>query len=99
MDDYQSKKGISTLVDMPQENIVTSADAIQESEETVDSQETISDYELYSNQKPEITAVEKRRDISASFQGKLNTLESIYSSEYHESNACYSDSKYLKNLV
>ena len=70
MDDYQSKKGVSTLVDMPQENIETSADAIQESEETVDSQETISDYELYSNRIPEINAVEKRKDLSASFRGK-----------------------------
>ena len=79
MDDSQSKKGVSNLVHMPQETIETSSEVTQESGETFDSQETISDYELYTNiyinQKPEIDAVEKRRDLSASFRGELDTLD------------------------
>ena len=65
---------------MPQETIEISSEVTQESGETFDSQETISDFEMYSNdhdnQKPEINAVAKRVDLSASFHGKLDSLNS-----------------------
>ena len=58
---------MSTSVDMPQETIEISSEVTQESGETFDSQETISDYELYTNiyinQKPEIDAVEKKHGL------------------------------------
>ena len=61
---------------MPQETIEISSEVNQESGETFDSQEKISDYELYANvydnQKPENNAVEKRVNLSASFDGELD---------------------------
>ena len=56
---------------MPLETIEISSGFTQESGKTFDSQETISDYELYSNvydnQTPENDAVEERVNLSASF--------------------------------
>ena len=74
---------------MPQENNESCSEVIRESGETLDSLETISDFEMYSNdhdnQKPEINAVEKRVDLSASFHGKLDSLYSFNLSESRES--------------
>ena len=90
VDDSQSKEVVSTSVDMPQETIEISSEVTQESGETFNSQETILDYELYSNvydnQTPENNAVEKRVNLSASFPGKLDNLDSICLSEYRKSN-------------
>ena len=70
-------------------------DVIRESGETFDSQETISDYEMYANvhdnQKPEIDAVEKILDLSASFHGEVDILDSFNLSESRESNVFSSD--------
>ena len=66
---------ISTSVNMPQETDESCLEVIQESGETFDSQETIPDFKIYSNdhdnQKLESNAVEKRVELSASFHGKV----------------------------
>jgi len=75
---------------------------IEGSGETIDSQETISEPEIYSNvldnQKLENDAVEKRNDFSANFQGETDSLTPFYLSESSESvvsNSDYSDSLFL----
>ena len=47
---------------------------------------------VHDNQKPEIDAVEKRLDLSASFHGELDILDSFYLSESRESNVFSLDS-------
>ena len=93
--DLQSKEVMSTSVDMPQESDGSCSEVIRESGETFDSQETISDNEMCTNvhddQKPEIDAVEKRLDFSASFHGKLDSLNSVNLPESRESIVILSD--------
>ena len=88
-DDSQSKKVMSTSVNMPQEIDECRLKFTQKSEETFDSQGTISDLEVHSNifdnQKPESDAVEKGIDFSASFHGETESLNSFYFSESRES--------------
>ena len=87
---------------MPQEINDCYSEFIEGSGETIDSQETISEPEIYSNvldnQKLENDAVEKRNDFSASFQGETDSLNPFYLSESSESvvsNSDYSDSLFL----
>ena len=101
MDDIQSKETSTTSVDMPQEINDCYSEFIEGSGETIDSQETISEPEIYSNvldnQKLENDAVEKRNDFSASFQGETDSLNPFYLSESSESVAStsdYSDSQF-----
>ena len=101
MDDIQSKEASTTSVDMPQEINDCYSEFIEGSGETIDSQETISELEIYSNvldnQKLENNAVEKRNDFSASFQGETDSLNPFYLSESSESVAStsdYSDSQF-----
>ena len=88
---------------MPQETVEISSEVTQESGEIFDFQETILDYELYANvydnQKPEIDAVEKRMDLSASFHGELDILDSINLSESRKSNVFSSDSNFFSSPV
>ena len=74
-DHSQSKKVMSTSVNMPQEIDECHLKCNQRSGETFDSQGTISDLEVHSNifdnQKPERDAVEKGIDFSASFHGEI----------------------------
>ena len=78
MDDIQSKRTSTTSVDMPQEINECYSEFVEGSGETIDSQETISEPEVYSNvldnQKLENDAVEKRSDFSANFQGETDIL-------------------------
>ena len=95
MDDVQSKETSTTSVDMPQEINDCYSEFIEGSGETIDSQETISEPEIYSNvldnQKLENDAVEKRSDFSANFQGETDILNPFYLSESSESVASTSD--------
>ena len=103
MDDSQSKEVISTSVDLPQETIEICSKVTQESVKTFDSRETFSEYELYANiydnQKPVIDAVEKRRDLSASFHGEIDILDSINLSESCKSIVFSSDSNFFSSPV
>ena len=99
MDDIKSKRTSTTSGDMPQEINECYSEFVEGSGETIDSQETISEPEIYSNvldnQKLENDAVEKRNDFSASFQGETDSLNPFYLSESSESvvsNSDYSDS-------
>ena len=101
MDDIQSKRTSTTSVDVPQEINECYSEIIEGSGETIDSQENISEPEIYSNvldnQKLENDAVEKRNDFSASFQGETDSLNPFYLSESSESVAStsdYSDSQF-----
>ena len=95
MDDIQSKRTSTTSVDVPQEINECYSEFVEGSGETIDSQETISEPEVYSNvldnQKLENDAVEKRSDFSANFQGETDILNPFYSSESSESVASTSD--------
>ena len=95
MDDIQSKRTSTTSVDMPQEINECYSEFVEGSGETIDSQETISEPEIYSNvldnQKLENDAVEKRSDFSANFQGETDILNPFYISESSESVASTSD--------
>ena len=86
---------------MPQEINECYSEFVEGSGETIDSQETISETEVYSkvldNQKLENDAVEKRSDFSANFQGETDSLNPFYLSESSESVAStsdYSDSQF-----
>ena len=95
MDDIQSKRTSTTSVDVPQEINECYSEFVEGSGETIDSQETISEPEVYSNvldnQKLENDAVEKRSDFSANFQGETDILNPFYLSESSESVASTSD--------
>ena len=95
MDDIQSKRTSTTSVDVPQEINECYSEFVEGSGETIDSQETISEPEVYSNvldnQKLENDAVEKRSDFSANFQGETDILNPFYISESSESVASTSD--------
>ena len=95
MDDIQSKRTSTTSVDMHQEINECYSEFIEGSGETIDSQETISEPEIYSNvldnQKLENDAVEKRNDFSASFQGETDSLNPFYLSKSSESVVSTSD--------
>ena len=95
MDDIQSKRTSTTSVDVPQEINECYSEFVEGSGETIDSQETISETEMYSNildnQKLENDAVEKRSDFSANFQGETDILNPFYLSESSESIASTSD--------
>ena len=81
-DDSQRKKVMSTSVNMLQEIDECRLKFTQKSEETFNSQGTISDLEVHSNifdnKKPESDAVEKGIDFSASFHGETESLNSFY---------------------
>jgi len=95
IDDIQSKRTSTTSVDVPQEINECYSEFVEGSGETIDSQETISETEVYSkvldNQKLENDAVEKRSDFSANFQGETDILNPFYLSESSESVASTSD--------